>query len=363
MPELSYSAYVARLSAASRRVEKPIACTFELTPTCNLRCHFCYVALDPYRGPYLSTEQVLSVLDVLLGAGVLLLTLTGGEVFSRRDFATIYREARRRGFVVTIFTNATLVREEHARMLAGDPPFAVEVSIYGADAEHYEAVTGIPGSFARFVHGIELLQRAGISPLMKHPISTLTVDHVDAIRAWCVARGLRHRFSTELENRHDGDATPALYRLDTRRSLALRDELYEAKTGEPRPLPLAECAVDDAEAGSARLYRCGAGRSSLFVDGLGNVSHCVIDRTPSFPILEMPWDEIHQRMLAWVNQPLPADAPCSGCDLRRGCDNCPARARLATGDPFSRDPHQCEITHAEHAAAATRTRPLGACVA
>lgn len=363
MPELSYSAYVARLSAASRRAQQPIACTFELTPTCNLRCRFCYVALDPYRGPYLTTEQVLSVLDVLRGAGVLLLTLTGGEVFSRRDFPTIYREARRRGFVVTIFTNATLVREEHARMLADDPPFAVEVSIYGADAEHYEAVTQIPGAFDRFVHGVELLQRAGISPLMKHPVSTLTADHVGAIRAWCEARGLRHRFSTELENRHDGDATPALYRIDTRRSVALRDELYEAKTGAPRPLPLAECAVDDADAGSARLYRCGAGRSSLFVDGLGNVSHCVIDREPSFPILEMAWGEIHDRMLAWVNQPLPADAPCSGCELRGGCDNCPARARLATGDPFSRDPHQCEITHAEHAAAATRTRPLGACVA
>lgn len=363
MPDLSYSAYVARISAASRRAERPIAATFELTPTCNLRCRFCYVALDPYRGPYLSTEQVVTVLDILKRAGVLLLTLTGGEVFSRRDFPTIYREARRRGFVVTIFTNATLIREEHARMLAEEPPYAVEVSIYGADAEHYEAVTGIPGSFERFERGIDHLQAAGISPVVKHPISTLTADHVDAIRAWCVARGLRHKFSTEIENRHDGNDAPAVYRIDTRQSLAMRDELYEAKTGQPRPLPLAECAVDDGEAASARLYRCGAGRSSLFVDGLGNVSHCVIDRTPSFPILEMDWAEIHAQMLAWVNQPLPPDAPCSGCALRGGCDNCPARARLATGDPYSRDPHQCEITHAEHAAVAARTRPLGACVA
>ena len=51
---------------------------------------FCYVALDPYQGPYLDTLQSRQVLDIVERTGVLWLTLTGGEIFSRRDFAAIY---------------------------------------------------------------------------------------------------------------------------------------------------------------------------------------------------------------------------------------------------------------------------------
>ena len=179
--EMLVSAFEQRLRAQSRSGRVPISCTFELTPTCNLRCHFCYVALDPYKGPYLSTAQIFAVLDKLEQAGILWLTLTGGECLSRRDFPEIYRYARRKGFLVTVFTNATMVTERIAELFRESPPFSVEVSIYGADAKHYEAVTGIVGSFARFERGIDRLQAAGVSLLMKCPISTLSADHVDAL--------------------------------------------------------------------------------------------------------------------------------------------------------------------------------------
>lgn len=363
MEQLSRSQFVERMLTRSRRAGHPVLCTFEITPACNLRCRFCYVALDPYRGPYLNTEQCKRVIDTVADAGVLLLTLTGGEVFTRRDFPEIYRHARARGLLVTIFTNATMVRPEHAELLRAEPPFGVEVSIYGADAEHYEGVTGIPGSFERFERGMDLLQSAGVDILVKHPVSTLTADHVDAIRGWCTARGLRHKFTTDIERQHDGGAAPELYRLESRKALDTRRGLDSLLRKPREGMPVAECAVadDDPDAGE-RLYQCGAGRSAMFVDALGNASHCVIDREPAFPILDMPWPELWSQMQAWVNQPLPADAPCSGCSLRSGCNNCPARARLATGSPYERDPHQCEITHVAHGVA-VESRPLGACVA
>jgi hypothetical protein len=97
-------------------------------------------------------------------------------------------------------------------------------------------------------------------------------------------------------------------------------------------------------------------------------SHCIIDRDPAFPILEMSWTELWEAMGAWVTQPLPADAPCAGCGLRGGCDNCPARSRLATGSPYLRDPYHCDITHTaygyepgESGRARAAARPLGAC--
>ncbi len=368
-PQMSMGRFEERLGARARRERQPLSCLFELTPRCNLRCKFCYVALDPYQGPYLDTEQACRILDIVERAGVLWLTLTGGEVFSRRDFATIYEYALAKGLLVTIYTNATMVTESIAQLLADRPPFSVEVSIYGADADHYESTTGIPGSFARFERGIARLQAAGVPLLMKCPISTLTADHVAALVQWCTDRSLPFKADPVLDARHDGGQQPTLYRIAPRGVVALRDELYALRHGEPRPAgPLPECNARGDGTGPEELYTCGAGRIAFFVDALGNASHCVIDREPSFPMLGTPWAELWARMGEWVTQPLPADASCSGCSLRGGCSNCPARSRLATGSPFSKDQYQCDITHAIHGLAPARPeprapRPLAACTA
>src|SRR6476660_9250803 len=107
--DTSLGTFERRLQGVARRERQPLSCLFELTPTCNLRCQFCYVALDPYKGPYLSTAQTFGILDKLETAGVMWLTLTGGEVLSRRDFPEIYRYARAKGFMVKIFSNATMM--------------------------------------------------------------------------------------------------------------------------------------------------------------------------------------------------------------------------------------------------------------
>ncbi|HKG93428.1 MAG TPA: radical SAM protein [Gemmatimonadaceae bacterium] len=348
-----------------------MSCLFEITPTCNLRCHFCYVALDPYKGPYLTTEQACGVIDKLADeAGVLSLTLTGGEIFSRRDFPEIYSYAWSKGLLVTLFTNATMVTEKVAALLRERPPHVVDVTIYGADAEHYEATTGIRGSFAKFERGIRLLQEAGVRLTMKHTTSNLTADHLHAVRAYCEERGIPHRFGVTIEGRHDGGDEPTLYRITPRKVVELRDTVHQLRTGYARDRALPECSAGaDLPGASERLYQCGAGRAALFVDALGQVSHCVLDREPSFPLLEMPWPEIWERIGEWVNQPLPANAPCSGCSLRGGCENCPARSRAATGSPYLKDTYQCDITHAEYGLEPERhpdyrnlARPVGACV-
>lgn len=368
--QISMHRFEERLGARARAARHPLSCLFEITPTCNLRCQFCYVALDPYQGPYLTTAQACRVLDVIERAGVLWLTLTGGEIFTRRDFAAIYEYALSKGLLVTLYTNATMVTDAIGDLLAKRPPFSVEVSIYGADAEHYERTTQIPGSFARFERGIARLRAAGVPLLMKCPISTLSADHVEAMVQWCTDRDLPFKADPVIDARHDGGQQPTLYRIAPRNVVGLRDELYQLQHGTPRPVagPLPECSVRADDGDVSELYTCGAGRIAFFVDALGNASHCVIDREPSFPILDMAWDDLWSEMGRWVTQPLPADAACSGCSLRGGCSNCPARSRLATGSPYQKDEYQCDITHALNGLppareAARHARTLAACTA
>lgn len=367
--QLSMTAFEERLRAKARRERAPVACIFEITPTCNLRCQFCYVALDPYKGPYLSTAQICRVLDKLAAAEVLWLVLTGGEIFSRRDFPQIYAYAQSKGFLVTLFTNATMVSEKVADLLRANPPHSVEVSIYGADRAHYEETTQIPGSFERFERGVRRLMDAGVRLVMKTPLSQLTEDHIPALIDWCRARGLPFKLDPSMDARHDGGQQPKVFRIAPRGVKRVLAEIDALNGLPPAPPPLPDCAEKPAPGEQLeQLYQCGAGRTSLFVDALGMASHCVIDRDPAFPLLEMDFGDVWARIGDWVTQPLPKGAPCSGCTLRQGCSNCPARSRLANGSPYLKDPYYCDITHVEHGleperhpARYTARRSLAAC--
>lgn len=363
------------LLASARDARRPFTGLFEITPTCNLRCQFCYVALEPYKGPYLSTDQIRKILDTLAEAGVLWLTLTGGEIFSRRDFEDIYRYAVSKGFLVVLFTNATMVNERHVKLFQEIPPFLVEVSMYGHTAEIYEDTTQIPGSFARFERGVSLLQRAGVPLILKTPVSSFTHAYLDQLVEYADQRALKFKVDLTIDAQHDGGENPKIFRITPRRVAQLDkqvDQINARRRGLEAPHsglpPKAAAPLHTDKVAQEELYRCGAGRTAIFVDALGNASHCVIDREPSFPMLTMKWEELWQKMGEWVTQPLPKDAPCNGCDMRKSCSNCPARSRLATGNPYLKDTYYCDVTHelhglepAVHPSYVTPKRQLGTC--
>ncbi|MCP4715483.1 MAG: radical SAM protein, partial [Deltaproteobacteria bacterium] len=156
-------------NAVSKRI--PINGTLELTRRCNLACRHCYNNLplhdQPARRNELSTAELRRVLDELADAGCLWLLLTGGEPFARSDILDIYSAARDKGFIITLFTNATLISEQIADTLAARPPFSIEVTLYGATEKTYERITGVPGSYERCLRGIRLLQSRGLPLKLK----------------------------------------------------------------------------------------------------------------------------------------------------------------------------------------------------
>ena len=82
---------------------------------------------------------------------MLWLLFTGGEIFARADFLEIYTYAKEKGFLITLFTNGMMLTTRIADFLAEYRPFAIEITLYGATKETYEALTQIPGSL-RKVH-------------------------------------------------------------------------------------------------------------------------------------------------------------------------------------------------------------------
>ena len=107
-------AFQSRLSG--RRV--PLNGTIEVTRRCPLTCLHCYNNLPmndgEARGRELDYDEHCRLLDELADAGCLWLLYTGGEIFARRDFLDIYTYAKKKGFIITLFTNGTLVTERIA---------------------------------------------------------------------------------------------------------------------------------------------------------------------------------------------------------------------------------------------------------
>src|SRR4051812_18041582 len=97
----------------------PHSAMVELTWRCNLRCTHCYLPEGQRRksareADELSTEELIRVFDEMAALGVLYLTLSGGEVFMRRDFLLLAAHARKRAFDVRVFTTGTIFTAESA---------------------------------------------------------------------------------------------------------------------------------------------------------------------------------------------------------------------------------------------------------
>ena len=66
------------------------------------------------RDRELPLARLKTLVDEMADAGCLTLLLTGGEVLVRPDFPELYLYAIRKGLLVTVFTNGTLVTERIA---------------------------------------------------------------------------------------------------------------------------------------------------------------------------------------------------------------------------------------------------------
>ena len=119
--ELAYRDFSKRLRerVAGKRI--PLSGSLELTFRCNLRCVHCY--LDGQHTPSpeqheLTTSEITDIIDQIVAEGCLWLLLTGGEPLVRPDWKEIYLYAKRKGLIITLFTNGTLLTPEDADFLA-----------------------------------------------------------------------------------------------------------------------------------------------------------------------------------------------------------------------------------------------------
>ncbi|MDA0323804.1 MAG: radical SAM protein [Verrucomicrobia bacterium] len=355
--------------AAHLRV--PLRGMLELTSRCNLRCVHCYLGSQDEqharREEEMSTERVKSLIDEIIKAGCLYLTITGGDPMMRRDFREIYTYARVQGLLVTVFCDAILVTDKILELFKAYPPRMVEVSIYGATAPTYERVTRVPGSFPKALEGIRALIDHGIRVRLKTVLMELNKHEIHEMEGIAVHLGVPFRFDSAIfpclpqgseEAGTENDHAP----LDLRVS---PQEVVDIELASPERRRHWREAYGKASAlpETDRLYSCGAGQTSFYVDPYANVSPCLMTSMHRHSLegttFRERWDNDLVKIREKKRSP---DAKCAVGGMRGLCTACPGANYLETGDENHESEYSRQIAELRYNAIVNEDRvaPKGA---
>ncbi|RJQ69910.1 MAG: radical SAM protein [Desulfobacteraceae bacterium] len=322
----SYEDFMAR---KYMRPIRPYTMHFEVTNRCNLRCIHCL--LDKEQGEELSLSEVLRILQELEQAGVFSLALSGGELLMREDIGEIFAFLHEHRFLLTIYTNGTLLSEHLIGQVAGLRPQSVEVSVYGADDQVHDRVTRVPGSFRRTIGSIEKLKTAGVEVIFKGFLLQANFHQRRGMIALAESLEIKRAFDFNLIPKVTGNTDNLAAGLTVEQLRTVYREVAEEGVILRNN---AQIVVQDGQLPLGGRVVCNAGLINGCVSSRGEVYPC--------PVLRLAMGSLRKQSLQdiWMTSTIDAIRfmklddlkECKSCSVLPYCSRCPGAAYLETGD-------------------------------
>lgn len=337
-----------------------ISFDLEITSRCNNDCAHCYINLPAgdkeARQKELTLEQISSIADQAAELGALWCLITGGEPLLREDFFAVYMLLKKKGLLVSVFTNACLVTQKHADFFKKYPPRDIEVTVYGVTKETYEKISRKPGSFDAFMRGLDILMGTGVRIRFKTMALQSNLHEHQAIARFCRERTKDYfRFDPQLHLRFDRDP--------------IRNELIKSERLTPEEVAAVERA-DDERFGALKkgcdklinpafeekvcdhLFHCGAGNGSFSVsyDGFFRLCSSLWHPDTIYDLkkgtLREAWEGFVPKVRDMRSQNKEFLEKCRKCSIINLCLWCPAHAYLETGEMDAVVDFFCRVAHA-----------------
>ncbi len=261
------------------------SCVWEITLACCFRCEYCGSRAGKARENELSLEECLSVADQLAALGCRRVSMIGGEVFMRRDWAQIVERLTGRGVSVCIITNGFLFEPELIGELKRVNIESVAVSVDGIEPLHDKYRQ--QGSFKRALCAIDALSGAGIPVSVITTLNAENAPFLEALYAELARHGIgawQLQACSPMGNAHEGGID---YRFDPSAVI----EFVKNHADAPFALGIAdnigyftedEGSLRGNLSGKAVFGGCSAGLSAIGIDSIGNVRGCESMYDPRF---------------------------------------------------------------------------------
>lgn len=351
----------------------PLSFDIEVTARCNNNCRHCCINLPPDDKAALQDELTLDeisrIADQAVSLGTLWCLITGGEPLLRKDFSDLYLALKSRGLLVSVFTNACLITDDHVKLFRRYPPREVEITVYGVTEETYERVTRTSGSYAAFRRGLDRLLEGGVPVHLKAMALRSNAHEMPAIARFCRERTKDFfRFDPMLNLRFDGNKQRNEDILAERLSAG---EIIGIEQADPERSAAMEkrCGTLETEISEAgqdrRLFQCHAGGESFAVscNGLFRLCPSLWQRDCLYDLrrgtLAEAWFDFTPRIRAMTSGNPDYLETCRWCPLMNLCQWCPAHAYLECGRMDERCDYFCRTAHARAEAFGKRESVTG----
>lgn len=316
------------LSLKAAKAGAPTSVTLQVTDRCNYSCTHCFQ--EHVYDDELSTEEIFEILGQLADAGILFLTLMGGEFFMHPSADRILQKAHELGFAMVLKTTGHHISEKRADFLANIRPLQVDMSMYGAKPEVHEAITQQAGSWKRtFLAAKRLIERK-VTVVLKAPIMESNSDEIASLTELANEIGADYSFDgkiipvldggqSSLKLRMDATALDQFYRRDMAEFLKTTYEHVDS-TKELRPLEHTPCR---------------SAQQTCFINPQGEVWPCNFLPLPAGSLRKTSFQEI------WFGSEVLADirglnwasiSECNACEIRTYCQRCHGMAMVEDGE-------------------------------
>ncbi len=358
------------LHAKAAMMGYPCSATFELTPRCNFNCKMCYIHLSKEeqekRGRELTAEEWIRLGEQACEAGVVFLLLTGGEPTLRPDFPRIYTALKKMGLMISINSNGYLLQEGLLELLANDPPYRVNISLYGTGNETYQALCGVP-AYDRIIKNITALRERGVDVKLNMSLTEANREDMKAVYEKAVEFGVHTQAAAYMfppvrvtGAYGEGFRMTAEEAASCEVSYNLLRMTQEQFLGYARNLEngVVVKSEEDCEGQPGAEMSCRAGRSSLWISWDGRLTPCGMLTSPGADVLEIglqkAWEQVRDQVRA-IRLP----EACSTCGYRHACHVCAAICYCETGRCDGKPEYMCKMTKCVYEQTLAEARKIG----
>jgi len=327
-----------------RKLSAPVAIQWEVTPSCNHLCEWCYNFWRKESPlPLLPNNYEIvfqKVVDELIKNKVFSVVITGGEpMMVIKQIAPYIKQLSDANIQIYLNSNLTLLTSEKASLLQEIGIKSILVSLPTADSETCDRITNSRNVVARTTLGIKIAQDHGFPIMVNMVVSRDNLHQIRMTARHVASLGVKSFAATRASNPvPKSDFVQKVLSVgEFRQMLTVLDEVanefnFRTDTIEANP----PCAFGEDHIERSHRF-CSAGRNSCTIGYEGNIRPC--NRLP------MVYGNILSGLTnAWLKMDdcrsdewIPIE--CEECKMKLRCrGGCKADALVQYGDLKKPDP-------------------------